>query len=432
MLHAVSSKAMASIPSVEEMSFEVVRDLLIAQGEQLSQLRQQYEVGKETWSIQSRQLAERVDDVFNRIVELENRGLSTPWPGGVGLGIGPNDSPGLQSSVVDQMTARVEELENKMSCWAEREPHDKPNRWDTRWLKLDPYGGDKKTWRAFAFTLKAFIKRACTSMESLMNAVEHGEQEVKEEKLHEYRLDRGEDTELAWILTNYTAGEAKELVQLHEGQLGIEIWRLLTKENDPKSGTSGVQSMQKLMGPSRCRTYADLKKSLVKWDSLLKAEIQRNGPAAKLGPEVKATAIISMVPKPLEEEILKKGKKFVESYAEVRQFVDDMVYMHTMEGSGVAVSNLEHEFDDNEELEIVDEGGNTIIGTIVRKDGKKSFNLAVVEVEPPGPRNLGGSMERVVSRSYVLGVAGQTTSRRIAGPLRKLTALHCPGRGQKE
>eukprot|EP00973_Karenia_brevis_P063310 8800609-Karenia_brevis.AAC.1 len=62
-----------------------------------------------------------------------------------------------------------------------------------------------------------------------------------------------------------------------------------------------------------------------------------------------------MVPKPLEEEILKKGKKFVESYAEVRQFVDDMVYMHTLEGSGVAVSNLEEGEEETDEMEILDE-----------------------------------------------------------------------------
>ena len=104
--------------------------------------------------------------------------------------------------------------------------------------------------------------------------------------------------------------------------------------------------MQKLMSPGRAKGYGELKKTLAKWDALLKRETQRGGPASKLGEEVKATAIISMVPKTLESEILKKGKKMVESYQEVRTFVDDMVYMHTVEGSGgpeISLDNVEQE-----------------------------------------------------------------------------------------
>jgi hypothetical protein len=249
-------------------------------------------------------------------------------------------------------------------------PH-KPRGWDTRKLKLEPYEGDRKEWRSFAFTLKAFIRREAPGVESYMSQTEHTDEELDGRMVSDAGVDMHEDKELAWLLTNYTGGEIKEMIQLNEDKTGCELWRILMKESDPKSGTSGVQAMQKLMSPGRCKSYSDLKKALAKWDALLKAEVQRGGPSSKLGPEVKATAIISMVPKALEEEILKKGRKLVESYRDVRQFVDDMVYMYTIEGSGngVSLGNVEEGENDEGEIEINDEQGNILVGTITQRNG---------------------------------------------------------------
>ena len=175
----------------------------------------------------------------------------------------------------------------------DREPF-KHKGWDTRKLILDPFDGDKKEFRNWAFTLKAFIRREAPGLESFMTSTEYQEEELTGRDISDGGVDMKDDKELAWTLTNYTTGEVKEMVQLNEDKRGCELWRIITKDANPKSGTSGVQAMQKLMSPGRSKTYGELKKMLAKWDALLKAEIQRGGPAAKLGQEVKATAIISM------------------------------------------------------------------------------------------------------------------------------------------
>ena len=294
-------------------------------------------------------------------------------------------------NVLDEVGSAVQEMKENVAAWMDTGPpglrNDEERRdggrrddgyrrgWDTRKLKLEPFDGDRKEFRSWAFTMKAFIRREAPVLEAFITESEYHEEEITMRQVTDMGVDPAEDKELAWILTNYTSGEIKELIQLNEGKPGCEMWRLLVKEANPKSGTSGVQAMQKLMSPGRSKGYQELKKLLAKWDALLKAEVQRGGPASKLGDEVKATAIISMVPQALEEEILKKGKRMVENYQEVRQFVDDMVYMHNVEGSsgpGISLSNVEDE-EDGKEVEIADEQGNILVGTITMRNGKRIF-----------------------------------------------------------
>ena len=272
----------------------------------------------------------------------------------------------------------------------EREFEKKNRGWDTRKLMLDPFDGDKKEFRNWSFTLKAFIRRECPGLESYMTEIEYQEEEIDGRHISDAGVDLNEDKELAWVLTNYTAGEVKEMVQLNESKRGCEIWRIIVNDANPKSGTSGVQAMQQLMAPGRAKTYSDLKKMLAKWDALLKAEVQRGGPASKIGEEVKATAIISMVPKSLELEIMKKGKKMVESFKDIRTFVDDMVYMHTIEGGaggGISLANVEDDDIDEGEVEINDEQGNVLVGTIMMRNGKRIFQPRPWR---PGGKNGGG------------------------------------------
>ena len=360
------------------MTAAMVREMFRDQQQEILRINEKQQIQENIQMEQVTNIAERMDTIMARIVELEWQWLPMQKGGKDG------NLPEVMKEMKLQIRYLEEQLENLKGLGGQRwmdgggsdhggqGTYGGKEMWDTRRLKMDPYSGDKKTWRSFVFTLKAFIRRESPNLEKFMTEMEHRDEEIMHEDLLTIDLDLNEDKELVWMLTNFTKDEAKEQVQLCEGKPGLEIWRMLIKENDPKSGTSGVQAMQKLVGPSRCKTYLELKKGLIKWDTLMKAEVQRGGPASKIGQEVQATAIISMVPRTLEEEILKKGKKFVENYKEVRQFVEDMVYMHTIEGKETTVNNVEED-DEHEETEITDEHGNILIGTIMRKDGRKVF-----------------------------------------------------------
>ena len=106
---------MTTLPSVEDLTMEAIHSVLAQQANQLEQARQQIEVGRETWSLQSRQLAEKVEDIASRLMELENRGLTTPWPSGLGGDMSSRIVPdSMHYAEVEQLKIRIEEMENKI------------------------------------------------------------------------------------------------------------------------------------------------------------------------------------------------------------------------------------------------------------------------------------------------------------------------------
>ena len=247
---------MAAAEEPAEMTAQMVRDMFTEQKAEMQKLEDKVKVREDIQGEQMKQMAERMDTLIQRLHELEWKWKPLDQGGGEG-----NLPDSMQETMI-----KVREIEEQMMSLREasgqrwfrdEEPGErgKHRGWDTRRLKLDPYSGDKKLWRSFVFTIKAFIRRESPHLELLMSKMEHHDEEITEEDMTKVDLDFNEDKELAWTLTNFTSGEAKEQVQLLEGKPGLEIWRMMTKENDPKSGTSGVQAPR---GPRDLKFRSDL------------------------------------------------------------------------------------------------------------------------------------------------------------------------------
>ena len=76
----------------------------------------------------------------------------------------------------------------------------------------------------------------------------------------------------------------------------VGLWRSRTKDNDPKTATSGMQALEQIIGQERARAYPDLKRKLMSKDKLRKAVRQRDGFVNKQGKEIMAAALLLMVP----------------------------------------------------------------------------------------------------------------------------------------
>ena len=88
--------------------------------------------------------------------------------------------------------------------------------------------------------------------------------------------DLDEDSELNYLLINFTGDTAKEMVQLREGELGVEIWRALCHEHDPQTGTAGAQrSTGGHFGEGRARGEA--RWGARHWSSIVKRPKRRAG-----------------------------------------------------------------------------------------------------------------------------------------------------------
>ena len=157
------------------------------------------------------------------------------------------------------------------------------------------------------------MRREAPELAQYMASNEYGNKQIDADEARA-QLNLEEDVELNYLLINFTSDSAKEMVQLREGELGVEIWRALCQEHDPQTGTVGAQAMGQLIRPERAKDISALKKLLLKWDATLKQETRSGGPAAKLQDEVKAAALMSMMPESMRQDALKKGKTTVENY----------------------------------------------------------------------------------------------------------------------
>ena len=205
----------------------------------------------------------------------------------------------------------------------------KKSGWDFRRLMVKTYNDCKTEWKDYSFTIKAFVRRECAAMADAMDGTEYGSKPLPINTLRSYNIDAETDAELSWLLVNFTGGTAKDLVRLKSSETGLETWRALTWENDPRTGVGSVKEMIKVIKPPTSSSYQEFAKSLRDWDNTLKMEASRNGPAAQISDAVKATALISKMPPDLQEDTWKKGIEFVSNYHEVRRMVDEMIRLKT-------------------------------------------------------------------------------------------------------
>ena len=49
-------------------------------------------------------------------------------------------------------------------------------------------------------------------------------------------IDQSLDNELRWILVNYTSGDAETIVRRLSNRIGLETWRLLKNDVEPRGG----------------------------------------------------------------------------------------------------------------------------------------------------------------------------------------------------
>ena len=123
---------------------------------------------------------------------------------------------------------------------AQRTPHDGTGRrkFDTKHLKLVPYSGQAPQFKTFEFHLKEFIKRE--SFE-LFETMEKAERESEPTRPGFNGLDVGLDGELRWLLVNHTSGDAEKMVRHLSHCSGVETWRLMKSEVEPRGGAGFCQ-----------------------------------------------------------------------------------------------------------------------------------------------------------------------------------------------
>ena len=95
----------------------------------------------------------------------------------------------------------------------------KRGRFDTKTLKLAPWTGDQKQFKTFENHLKEFIRRESGELFGAMEKAEKQKEPIKDDF---EGISSSLDSELRWLLVNYTTGEADTLVRRLSNQTGLE------------------------------------------------------------------------------------------------------------------------------------------------------------------------------------------------------------------
>ena len=149
---------------------------------------------------------------------------------------------------------------------------------DDKTLSIDKYSGDKKKFQTFAWHIKQLVKRESAPLEAAMRIIERETAPTGQGWLQQQAISEELDAELQWILVNHTEGGARALVRSMSGRSGLEMWRTIANEADPRSGAQESENLIRLIKPDRAKSCQELRMKLHIWEELLRQEESRATP----------------------------------------------------------------------------------------------------------------------------------------------------------
>ena len=235
--------------------------------------------------------------------------------GAVQLSVVENDMKSLlekgrmeQDQAIAELRTEVQDL--KSEVWEfRRTAHDgsrsgsggnrgRKATFDDRKLKITAYGGDRRSWKDYSWTLQTFVGREAPEIRAAMIRAVREDTEIKNEHLADYGVDPDIDQELAWLLLNHTevGSKAKGLLRVQQLKPGLEQYRQLNRDARPKGGAQETLTYQGLIHPPKAKSYDDFRRLMVAWDTaLLEEEMMQDG-ADVLTDRTKAMALLWMMP----------------------------------------------------------------------------------------------------------------------------------------
>ena len=91
-------------------------------------------------------------------------------------------------------------------------------------------------------SLSEFVRREPPAVHTAMEMAERSREPIG---VNFNDLDEALDTELRWLLVNYTCGNAEVLVRRVADRTGVETWRLLKSEVEPRGGCQESMNLTK-------------------------------------------------------------------------------------------------------------------------------------------------------------------------------------------
>ena len=111
------------------------------------------------------------------------------------------------------------------------------------------FGGDKKStaFREWSFKMREYVRGFAPHVSLAMERMERRQEPIKEDELSSFGLSKKDDENLRALIISRTTEDALAQVRAPHVKGGLEMWRVLEEEYDPRSEQHAAILQQRLI-----------------------------------------------------------------------------------------------------------------------------------------------------------------------------------------
>ena len=196
------------------------------------------------------------------------------------------DLVALQTAQID---AIAQQLTSQRAATAQTEARSSLSLVDTKLLtKPNVYSGEqdgKERWTTWSFKMRAYCAAMAPRLGELMGSARRQELEIRQDAMNP--ADAAHSTNLCYILSLLTEGEALDIVQNSPVSNGMEVWRRMVTRWEPIVPSRFRGMLQAILFPIWDIPGADVTQLLTAWEKQVQdyeqQSVDKISDAIKLG-----------------------------------------------------------------------------------------------------------------------------------------------------
>ena len=278
----------------------------------------------------------------------------------------------------EMCTQQNQFVESRLQTFEKSGPHGKKGLVDPKAMAPGPIDGDKgRPWKEWSRKAKVYC--GCLQGSALQEAMEWAEtwpDPITPEKVGERRMDEQMDQHLKAFLEMNTTGRAASAVQLAGRLPGLEAYRLLARELDPRTDTRQFDDANSIMNPPKATSMSDYAIKLPAWRVQYQDRVDRYGPGEKLTDSYRALIMINMLPPKESAEIFKDRDRWTSNLPGLEKHLQQMIHDRTRGPAAMMIGAVDKEGEQDPEEELYEEYNletdEVEVYKIETKDGRSS------------------------------------------------------------
>ena len=174
---------------------------------------------------------------------------------------------------------------------------------DAKSMRPNRFGGNRKAWRTWSRTMKAFLNSQYPGARDALEYMEKLDHKPTEDDVDQLQWKNGKalNEGLYDILLTHTESEPQGMVCNCKPKEGFAIWKKLSNFYEPRGGESDVDRLNKLLQWPRAKNMENVSNTVESWEAALAEYVDRTG--EDFPERFKVNLLLRMLPTEAESEV---------------------------------------------------------------------------------------------------------------------------------